>query len=223
MQEPVLRDEMKKIRYVLILLLVLLLFILIPIEVNGKEEYKSIEMKHDKLYYGTSFINCNYETIINAKGEELIEKQNEITKKYKDKKEWFIEYKKLIDDYSKWFDPPETIYDYYSKNEIYLMQRCVETETYQADFTSKCHVASVILNRLSDEKFPNSIYEIIKPGQFAFGRKNISEDTRLALEYAFSIADTTSGALYFHSNQYTSYFNGAKYIFTDKINHHFYK
>ena len=160
--------------------------------------------------------------IYELKSQEVLEKQKEL-ESIEDNKEWFIAYKKLIEEYSEWVDPPESIYDYFSDDEIYLMQRCIETETFEQDFDSKVNVASVILNRIESDEFNNDVHKVIVPGQFAFGRKDISEDTKLALEYAFMIGDTTNGALYFHSLSYRSKFNGADYIFTDDAGHHFYK
>lgn len=160
--------------------------------------------------------------IYDIKSQEVLEKQKELSS-IEDNEEWFMAYKDLIEEYSEWVDPPETIYDYYTEDDIYLMQKCIETETFEADFDSKVNVASVILNRIESEEFANSVSEIIVKGQFAFGRENISEDTVLALEYAFMIGDTTDGALYFHSNPKTETFNGAKFIFTDTAGHHFYK
>lgn len=156
------------------------------------------------------------------KSQEVLDKQEELSS-IEDNEEWFIAYKDLIEEYSEWVDPPETIYDYYTEDEVYLMQRCIETETFEADFDSKVNVASVILNRIESDEFANEVSEIIVKGQFAFGRENISEDTVLALEYAFMIGDTTDGALYFHSNPKTETFNGAEFIFTDTAGHHFYK
>lgn len=156
------------------------------------------------------------------KSQEVLDKQEELSS-IEDNEEWFIAYKDLIEEYSEWVDPPETIYDYYTEDEIYLMQRCIETETFEQDFDSKVNVASVILNRIESDEFANEVSEIIVKGQFAFGRENISENTVLALEYAFMIGDTTDGALYFHSNPKTETFNGAEFIFTDTAGHHFYK
>ena len=160
--------------------------------------------------------------IYELKSQEVLEKQKEL-ESIEDNKEWFIAYKKLIEEYSEWVDPPESIYDYFSDDEIYLMQRCIETETFEQDFDSKVNVASVILNRLNSEEFSNDVHKVIVKGQFAFGRKKISEDTKLALEYAYMIGDTTEGALYFHSLAYKPRFNGADYIFTDEAGHHFYR
>ena len=167
-------------------------------------------------------IESEPEDIYDIKSKEVVEKQKEL-ESIEDNKEWFIAYKNLIDEYSEWVDPPESIYDVYTNDEIYLMQRCIETETFEQDFDSKVNVASVILNRLESEEFSNDVNKVIVKGQFAFGRKNISEDTKLALEYAYMIGDTTEGALYFHSLSYKPRFNGADYIFTDEAGHHFYR
>ena len=161
-------------------------------------------------------------SIYDIKSEEVLRKQEEL-KSITNKKEWFIAYKNLINEYSEWVDPPESIYDIFTDDEIYLMQRCIETETYEQNFESKINVASVILNRINSEEFSNNVHNVIIPGQFAFGRDKINEDTKLALEYAFMIGDSTNGALYFHSNSKTSTFNGASYMFTDDAGHHFYK
>lgn len=140
------------------------------------------------------------------------------------KKEWFIAYKKLINEYSEWVDSPETIYDYYSEEDINYLARAVETECYGCDFESKVHVASVILNRAENENFPDTLEGVVTAsGQFVYSKKSISEDTQLAIEYAFEIEDETEGALYFHSNKMTDCFNGADYIFSDNAVHHFYK
>lgn len=120
-------------------------------------------------------------------------------------------------------DVSERIRNIFTLDEIYLMQRTIETECYQSDFMSKVNVASVILNRFKSDKFPNDIKEIITlPYQFAYGRKYVSYDTILALEYASYFGDTTNGALFFHSMEKTDKFNNYDYIFTDDAGHHFY-
>ena len=141
-----------------------------------------------------------------------------------DRKEWYIAYKTILEKYKDYIDPPETIYDYYSDDEIYLMLRCIETETFESDFLSKVNVANVILNRLECCEFSSSVYDVITDeNQFAYGRQDISEDTVLALEYAFEIEDTTQGSIGFHSNTPRSTFNGWEYVFTDEAGHSFYK
>ena len=120
-------------------------------------------------------------------------------------------------------DVTEYLHSNFSLDEIYLMQRVIETECYQRDFRSKVNVASVILNRLENGKFGNNIEEIItNKNQFAYGRRYITYDTILALEYASYYGDTTNGALYFHSNEKTDRFSGKSHIFTDDSGHYFY-
>lgn len=142
-----------------------------------------------------------------------------------DVEDWFKSYKVIIKKYAYLFDVPETIYDYYSDDEIYLMQRVVETECYGQDFISKCNVASVVLNRInSGNIFGNTVCEVItKPNQFAYDRENISESTCLAVEYAFEIADTTRGCIAFRSDKKVDSWYGWEYVFTDEAGHHFYK
>ena len=111
----------------------------------------------------------------------------------------------------------------FTLEEIYLIQRTIETECYQCDFMSKVNVASVILNRLEHDKFGDTVKEVITtPYQFAYDRRYISYDTVLALEYATHFGDTTNGALFFHSLEKTEKFNNRDYIFTDSSGHHFY-
>lgn len=161
--------------------------------------------------------------IVDLKRTEYETKLKEL-QTIEDEQERFVAYKKLYDEYLEWCDFPETIYDCYSEEEILLIQKVVETETFQCDFMSKVNVANVIFNRVISEEFDNSITEVVtKPNQFAYGRNNISESTILAVEYAFLNEDTTNGSLFFHSNSKTETFNKAEYVFTDDCGHHFYK
>lgn len=138
--------------------------------------------------------------------------------------EYYKEYMQVVIHYADQVDPPETIYDYYSDEEVYLIQRCVETEVHGADFMSKVNVANVILNRVkADGKFGSTPSEVIIPGQFVFGRTEIDESTKRAVEFAFMFKDTTDGALYFQSIAPFEHFSGADYMFTDQAGHHFYK
>ena len=140
------------------------------------------------------------------------------------KKEWFLSYKEIIFKYIKWHDSPTTVFDVFSAEEVVLMCQTVETECYDQDFNYKVNVASVIFNRLESGRFGDTVAEIItNPEQFAYWRTIITEDSILAVMYAYEIGDTTDGALYFHSNDKTDTFCGADYLFTDDIGHHFYK
>lgn len=155
---------------------------------------------------------------------KLFEFQTEMTAidLIEDKEKWFLEYMDLCERYSEYIGMPVTIYDVYTEEEIYLIQRMVETEAGGGDFLSKVHVADVVWNRMNNEKWPNTIDQIIVLNQFAFGKRIISESTRLAVEYSFMFPDETNGALAFHSMEKSERFGNYYYIFSDSINHHFY-
>ena len=141
-----------------------------------------------------------------------------------DKEQWFIAYKEIVDEYDDILDPPLTIYDYYTEEEIYLIQRAVETECYDQDFISKANAASVIFNRIDiGGEFGNTVEEVItKDNQFAYGRKVITESTILAVEYAASIEDTTGGCIAFRSDS-KEWYDKWEYVFTDDSGHHFFR
>ena len=121
-------------------------------------------------------------------------------------------------------EPTPSIYSVFTPEEIYLIQRCVETETYQQDLASKINVACVIFNRYENGNFAKTITGIVTGyKQFAYYRTEISESTIEAVEKAWEYGDTTNGALYFHSNPKTDTFNGASFIFQDQAGHNFYK
>lgn len=162
----------------------------------------------------------NYDTVLRE-----IERKMESLNNIGDKKEWFLEYKSIIEEYGNLFGPPEKIYDYFSDKELDLLFRVVQAEIgdEQYSFEQKVNVASVIFNRLDHEKFPNSLIDILVADQFEtilngrYLEVNIMEDTILACEYAFGIEDTAKGCLFFDSNNTLNY----KYIFFDGA-HNFY-
>ena len=156
--------------------------------------------------------------------EEMNQKMMEI-ESITDKKEWFISYKSIIDEYSHIIDPPETIYDYFTEEELDLLFNVVQAEVGdEYSFEQKCNVASVIFNRVNHEKFPGTLSEILTPDQFQpiadgrYKKVEVSEDTILVCEYAFMMEDTTNGCLFFDSNNALNY----KFIMNDGA-HNFYK
>lgn len=125
-----------------------------------------------------------------------------------DKKQWFVKYKRIIEKYSYILDPPETIYDYYSDEDIEILHRIVEAECTGLEFDKKVNVANVIFNRISDEKFPNNVKEVVfqkNPIQFSpisdgrYYSVVLTDETLLAIEYAFMFPDTTEGAIFFEA------------------------
>lgn len=186
-------------------------------------QHETIEVISESIpeTYSNSVQEDPYEEIKQARQLDL-----DLIEEIPSNMEWYISYKYVMSKYSYILDTPKTIYDYYTDDEIYLIQRTVETECFGQDFNSKCNVANVIFNRINDpnKRFGHSVTEVItSPNQFAYRRKNISEVTKLAVEYAFEIVDNTNGCLAFHSNNKTNKFCGLTYAFTDSIGHHFYK
>lgn len=165
-------------------------------------------------------------TTKDIRAEMLLKKEKELNEinSISNNKERFLAYKRIIFKYAQWDEVPETVFDCYTPEEVTLICRMVETECYQQDFDSKCNVASVAFNRMESGRFGSTMTKIItNPSQFAYGRKKITEDSILAVQYAFEFGDTAQGALYFHSGEWTPKFNKADYIFTDPCGHHFYK
>lgn len=140
-----------------------------------------------------------------------------------DKKEWFLAYKSIIEEYEGFLDSPETIYDCFSDNELDLLFHVVEAEIGNYSFNQKVNVTSVIFNRIEHDRFPNKLGEILVMEQFAtisggrYKEVEVSEDTVLACEYAFQIEDTTGGCLFFDSNNMLNY----EFVFSDGA-HNFY-
>ena len=177
---------------------------------------------NEELAYAITDIK---ENITNNKELEVLRVQSIIEPlKEIDKRAWFILYKSIQEEYDDYLDSPESIYDYFTDEQIVMMQKCIETETYQCSFEAKVNVACVILNRVEHDEYPTDPVEIItSKNQFAYSRNNITEDTILALEYAFMIEDTTNGCIAFRSDCSPNEWNGWTKQFTDESGHTFYK
>lgn len=156
--------------------------------------------------------------------ENLVDRSNTM--------EWFKNYKAVQEEYSDWLDKDETIYDYFDSNELELMFRIVETEVRgDMNFNEKVNVASVILNRMEHDDFPESMHDVITQyPQFssytsgAYKNVTVTETTILACEYAFQFGDTTNGALYFDSTNGNSWADkNREFLFKDSVGHSFYK
>lgn len=180
---------------------------------------KSAEMSLENFEQPVS-INFEIDNTI----EEMNYKMAEI-ESISDKKEWFISYKDIIDEYSYIINQPETIYDNFSEEELDLLFRVVQAEIGdEYSFEQKCNVASVIFNRLGHERFPDALLDILTPDQFStissgsYEKVEVSDVTILACEYAFQFEDTTGGCLFFDSNGALKY----EYVYNDGA-HNFYK
>lgn len=100
-----------------------------------------------------------------------------------------------------------------SKKDYEALLRIVEAEAGCEDMKGKILVANVVLNRVEDEAFPDSVEAVVfqkKNGRCQFspisdGRYysvEISEETKDAVERALSGEDYSEGALYFAARRY---------------------
>ena len=221
--------------------ILIFLFVSIILTFNKNKEYKKEIAKLIEENNELNGINNELKNLCSLQEEQielnqielencLIQNSKQIEKAFSyieplkelNKKEYLKQYKKIIEDYN-YFDKPETIYDVYTKEQIDIICRCIETEAYGAHFDGKVNVACVILNRVESDKFPSDPISVIKESnQFAYGRTNISEDTLLALEYAFMIEDTTNGCIAFRSDSSPNKWGNLIYKFTDNVGHSFY-
>lgn len=104
----------------------------------------------------------------------------------------------------------------------WVVYEVVECEVHGGDKESKMHVAHVIRNRVWSDLFPDDYYTVCtSPYQFCT-RSDVEQSTIDAVNEAMATADTTGGALFFHSMEWMSSWGGYAYIFTDNVGHHFY-
>lgn len=148
---------------------------------------------------------------VNIAAAEMNQKMNNI-KHTKDTKDWFVSYKNIVDEYSYILDPPETIYDYFTEEELDLLFRVVQAEAGdECSFEQKTNVASIIFNRIKHERFDDDMLSVLSKDQFhtisngRYKKVAVSAETILACEYSFMFGDTTNGCLFFDSNGRLNY------------------
>lgn len=128
------------------------------------------------------------------------------------------------------------IFDDFSKEDRFILYRIVEAEAGDGNIQAKKNVAHVIFNRLKSKKFANNVRDVVfSKHQFSpisdgrYWKVTIADSTKDAVIKAYEEGDTTGGALYFANMKYVSnaktraWFNSMKCLFTDSINHSFYK
>lgn len=92
-----------------------------------------------------------------------------------------------------------------SSNDIDLMAKLVAGESIGEPYTGKVAVASVVLNRVTNPKFPNSIQEVIfQKNAFSCVRNNSikgipNDDCYRAVYEAINGSDPTNKALFFYN------------------------
>lgn len=148
--------------------------------------------------------------------------------------EYYKLYKETIIQLS---DPIETIYDYFSEEDIFIIQKLVEAEATGQDFDSKVNVCNVFLNRLNSEEFSNDAYEnLVQKNQFSsysdgrYKKAIPTQSTIDAVEYAFMFPDTTSDSLFFCNEddvknlETLKWFRGKlEFVMKDSSGHSYYK
>lgn len=160
-----------------------------------KSAEEQITLLSDKL----NSLSDEYDDLSELTVNELLEYIEPL--KELDKQEYMNQYKKIVEKYGTSEEKGLSLYDEYSEEQINIMCRCIETEVYQCSFDAKVNIANVIFNRIKDNKFPSDPYSVITAkNQFAYHRTKISEDTLLALEYAYIHGDTTNQAIAFRSD-----------------------
>lgn len=146
-----------------------------------------------------------------------------------------IEHQKMLLDSMENNDEDEYIVDLNDKD-LYILEAVVYGEAAGEPMEGKIAVAAVVLNRLKDSRFPNTIKEIVyQDKQFSCvwsvkslfhiytGNKEVEEAVKRALKGE----DPTNGALYFCNPKYSKkealkWFATLEYICTIG-NHNFYK
>ncbi|MCM1234155.1 MAG: hypothetical protein NC489_28970 [Ruminococcus flavefaciens] len=149
----------------------------------------------------------------------------EYISKIEDTMEWYKNYKRVIEKYSYIVAPPETIYDYFTEDELDLLFHVVQAEVGDERYTfeQKSNVAGVIFSRVEHENFPDTLSEILISGQFStidndrYREVIVTEETILACEYAFQIGSDADDCLFFDSDESLNY----KFIMNDEA-HNFY-
>lgn len=153
---------------------------------------------------------------------DLVNELETVTDKYA----WYMEFEELMSNCN---DPMESIYDYYSDEELILLFRVVEAEVGDlGGFDEKCNVASVIFNRLSEWHPDGNLFDVLTE-QFStisngrYQKVEVSDETIAACEFVFRFGDTTNGALFFESGSNNVHDAYATYMFRDAAGHKFYK
>lgn len=172
------------------LALLYFLFLLVCLCIKGidgnKEAAKSAyEMKLDEIYMADEEENAMGISTVAASGQRIVDYQT-------------LE-KELV------YKLPE--------EELETLFRIVEAEAGGEDEEGKLLVANVVLNRVGNDKFPDTVTEVVFQqengvAQFSpirngrYWRVKISEETRSAVQRALEGEDISGGALFFAARKY---------------------
>ncbi len=209
---------MKKLLTCLLMSVILLSSCAFLHNVNIESEY-TITTAEQVPYF------TRIDAALRAINEKLAERETK-----ENKKEWFIEYKELYNEYSDVLEYQPNLTDFYSNEEIQKLYGVVEAEVGDlGGFDERCNVASVIFNRIADTRFSDQLSELLTPGQFSTIRNGryktmtITEDTIIACQYVLLFGDTAQRCLFFEGGKSNIHSSYATYVFTDNSGHKFYK
>ena len=182
---------MKNKILIILLLSILIALIFAPIYTNGDEKVEEITVE----------IEVEEDTV-SEREREMYDEMIRVAY-IEDRKEWFIEYKKLFEKYPEFLAKQESIYDVYSDSELKKLFRTIEAEATGGTFQDKVNVAVTIFNRINHEEFGSTIDEVITPDQFSpfmdgrYYEVTVTENTILACEYAYIFRIIEHDALFF--------------------------
>lgn len=182
---------MKNRILIILLLSILIALIFAPIYTNGDEKVEEITVE----------IEVEEDTV-SEREREMYDEMIRVAY-IEDRKEWFIEYKKLFEKYPDFLAKQESIYDVYSDSELKKLFRTIEAEATGGTFQDKVNVAVTIFNRINHEEFGSTIDEVITSDQFSplqdgrYYKVAVTEETVLACEYAYIFRIIEHDALFF--------------------------
>ena len=182
---------MKNRILIILLLSILIALIFAPIYTNGDEKVEEITVE----------IEVEEDTV-SEREREMYDEMIRVAY-IEDRKEWFIEYKKLFEKYPEFLAKQESIYDVYSDSELKKLFRTIEAEATGGTFQDKVNVAVTIFNRINHEEFGSTIDEVITSDQFSplqdgrYYEVAVTEETVLACEYAYIFRIIEHDALFF--------------------------
>lgn len=182
---------MKNKILIILLLSILIALIFAPIYTNGDEKVEEITVE----------IEVEEDTV-SEREREMYDEMIRVAY-IEDRKEWFIEYKKLFEKYPEFLAKQESIYDVYSDSELKKLFRTIEAEATGGTFQDKVNVAVTIFNRINHEEFGSTIDEVITSDQFSplqdgrYYKVAVTEETVLACEYAYIFRIIEHDALFF--------------------------
>lgn len=131
-------------------------------------------------------------------------------------------------------DKVKDVENVFTKEETTVLYRIVEAEATGENTDAKKNIASVILNRVNNSDFPDSITDVVfQENQFSpisdkrYWSVEVTEETIKAVDDVLKAGSITE-ALYFCNLDNVSikmkrWFKKLNYLFIDEANHSFYK